>query len=326
MNNLILKYLQNSLTLQEQHQLSKWLEEDEKNLNELKKVEVYWKDHSIDFRVKEESVKSRLLKRIEKDKVSARKITFYSTRNLMRIAAIMILGLTTAFTAYTIFDKQGKDQLAVSYVEKHSRSGEKLAIKLPDGSSVKLNSGSSITYPEFFTGNIREVELKGEGYFEVVKDENKPFIINVNKAMIKVLGTSFNVNSIRSSNKVVVGVKSGQVKVSNQSENVSRILNPNELVIFDNEDEQMKLQEISDQELVFGWIDQMLVFDDERVNEIFNTLSNWYGVEFILSRNIDNNRVFTSKYENPTLKSVLEGLSYVYDFDYEINDKTIIIK
>ncbi len=326
LDNLIEKYLHKKLTLQEQYQLTKWLKEED-NRDTLQKLEIYWKEYSVDVQDSEKRVKDKLFKRIEEENNSRRGGGFNLTRNTLKIAAIILLCMTSVFSIHTLISTQNQEVVdQVDKIEKQSKRGEKITIKLPDGSSVKLNSGSSIVYPERFSGDERVVELKGEGFFEVKRDLEKPFIIKVNKAMIKVLGTSFNVNAIRSLNQVVVGVKTGQVKVSNQSENVSRILNPNELVIFDNEDERMEWKEISDQELVFGWTNQMLVFNDDRVNDIFNTLSNWYGVEFILSRNIDNKRVFTSRYENPTLKSVLESLSYVYDFNYQINEKTILIK
>mgnify|MGYP001472807545 FL=1 len=77
-------------------------------------------------------------------------------------------------------------------MEKRSERGEKITVKLPDGSTVKLNSGSSITYPEMFLDDRREVVLKGEGFFDVKKNQKQPFIVMANKAKVKVLGTSFN--------------------------------------------------------------------------------------------------------------------------------------
>ena len=327
MDKLIVKYLQNRLTLQEQYQLSKWLEEDEQNREILRKVEIYWRDHAVDLKEKERRVRLKIDKKVKEEKVEYKRSISYSIRSFLRIAALFLLGLSTVFLAYNLGFKQSQEvESRINYVEKRSERGEKITVKLPDGSTVKLNSGSSITYPEMFLDDRREVVLKGEGFFDVKKNQKQPFIVMANKAKVKVLGTSFNVNTVKSSNQVVVWVKTGLVKISNASETISRILNPNELLVFDNNDEVMDLKMIRDPELIFGWTDQLLAFNDETINEVLNTLSNWFGIEFILEKNIDNERVFTSKFENPTLKSVLESLSYVYDFKYEINEKTVKIK
>ncbi len=326
LDQLLEKYLQQKLTFQEQHQLAKWLEEDEDNRKTIQLLETFWRDHSIDFEEKEKRVKARLFDRIEKKSSSKKSASIKWSNSMIKVAAIILLCLTTIFSIYTLSTNKLETENPVSFMEKKSGLGEKKTIKLPDGSSVKLNSGSIIRYPESFIEENRVVELEGEGFFEVVRNVDKPFIVHADKAMIKVLGTSFNVNSDGTTNNVVVSVRSGQVKVSNQSENISRILNPNELIIFDNDDEQMELRKIDDDQLIFGWTNQILVFNDNSANEVFRVVANWFGVEFILEKNIDRNRVFTSRFENPTLKSVLESLSYVYDFKYEINGKTIIIK
>lgn len=334
MDQLIVKYLQNKLTLQEQHQLSKWLAEDDDHQELLRKMEAYWKDHASNLDEKESKVKARLIKRIVEDSLDNKTthVTMQKDRSwaqLIRYAAVFILGLGAILAVYNL-DISNDDSLVVNQetiiMEKMSAPGEKLTIKLPDGSTVKLNSGSTIIYPSAFDQESREVELRGEGFFEVTKDPNRPFIVIANKARVKVLGTSFNVNTDGSESKVIVGVKTGQVKVSNHQETISRILEPNDMVVYNDADQLMNIQQINDPELVFGWTDQLLVFNDDHLDRVLNILSNWFGVEFILSQNIDNQRVFTSRFKNPTLSSVMESLSYVYDFKYEINEKTIIIK
>ena len=326
MDKLIVKYLQNNLSLQEQHQLSKWLEEDEQNKETLRRMEVYWRDYGLDLEVIEQLVKGNLARRIENEQVGNTVISF-SIRNLIRVAAMLIVAGTIIFSLYRLYEVEPVEQpLTYEMIEKKSALGEKVTIKLPDGSTVKLNSGSSITYPQHFQQGKREVILKGEGFFEITKDLQSPFIVKVNRAMVRVLGTSFNINAKGSSNKVIVGVKTGQVKVSNEQQTISRILEPYDLVVYNDENQLMRQSKISDPELIFGWTDQLLVFEDSQFKDILNTMTNWYGVEFILSINIESNRVYTSRFENPTLKSVMESLSYVYDFNYEINDNVVIIK
>jgi ferric-dicitrate binding protein FerR (iron transport regulator) len=100
-----------------------------------------------------------------------------------------------------------------SVMEKRTEYGQKLTVSLPDGSIVKLNAGSSISYPAEFSGNKREVRFSGEGFFEVAKDSSKPFIIESDGIFTKVLGTSFNLRSYSNEGKINVAVVTGKVEV-----------------------------------------------------------------------------------------------------------------
>ena len=98
---------------------------------------------------------------------------------------------------------------------------------LPDGSSVLLNRHSSLSYPKRFKSDNREVQLTGEAYFEVSKDQKHPFIVQTEHINVQVLGTHFNVDAYRNSPEVKTTLLTGSVAVSNKRNSVRMILKPN---------------------------------------------------------------------------------------------------
>lgn len=113
-----------------------------------------------------------------------------------------------------------------------STMAETRNVILPDGSSVLLNRHSSLSYPKRFKSDNREVQLTGEAYFEVSKDQKHPFIVQTEHINVQVLGTHFNVDAYRNNPEVKTTLLTGSVAVSNKSNSVRMILKPNEIAIY----------------------------------------------------------------------------------------------
>ena len=113
-----------------------------------------------------------------------------------------------------------------------STLAETRTVHLPDGTSVTLNHYSSLSYPERFKSDNREVELSGEAYFEVSKDPKHPFIVQTETIDVQVLGTHFNVDAYQNNPDVKTTLLTGSVAVSNKSKSVRMILKPNEIAIY----------------------------------------------------------------------------------------------
>ncbi len=209
-------------------------------------------------------------------------------------------------------------------VEKTSQPGQKITSVLPDGSLVKMNAGTKIVIPEFFTHEKREVSLSGEAYFEVVKDVSRPFIIHVDGFTVEVLGTAFNIKAYEDNGYRGVAVKSGKVAVTNLKKNQVVNLAKNEMIRFDEEGVMEKLP-VLDEDLFFGWTDQRMVFKDNSLNDVLHAISNWYGVDIEISKEISSDKPYTANYKNPVMEEVMQSLSHVYNFKYLIDGKTITI-
>ena len=193
-----------------------------------------------------------------------------------------------------------------------------------------LNGNSHLSYAsEWQQKDAREVWLEGEAFFDVAKDAAHPFVIKTNDLEVRVLGTSFNVRSFTEEENVSVAVLTGKVMVSDHSDSPAdkeQVLLPNEMLVYSVKERSFSDKKKFDSEVVFGWKDHNLVFKDETIDRILTTLSRWYGVEFNIHTRLDHNKEFTGRFINPTLKEVMESISYSYQFEYEINNSNVLIK
>lgn len=327
MEHLILKYLQNDLSKAEALELKAWLEKDQLNRKVFENIVGEWKLSGEDIETSKAAVKKNLMsknRRLEEANQKVPGVWDY----VVRIAAVLLIGMSVTFIAYFALDTFN-DNTVSSYgilLEKESARGQKLTFDLPDGSIVKLNSGSKLSYPESFSADSREVRLTGEAFFDVARDEERPFRILSDEVKVEVLGTSFNVRSFPGDNQVTVAVKTGKVRVSSKLATENLVLTPKEMATYKPSENQFSKEQIVDDELVFGWVDQTMVLNDLELSEVLKVVSRWYGVEFKVEKEIDTKKRFTAKYKNPSLKAVMESLSYVYEFKYEINERIITIK
>jgi transmembrane sensor len=321
MDELIVKYLTDNLTNGEKQELKSWLELDKKNRQVFEHIIANWKIRQSDIDRSKIRVYDNLMGLQQKQ--ARKQISF---KFFMKAAAVFLLifASTVLFLTSPIEHDVDSSVSVVTKIEKHSLPGQKLTLRLPDGTSVKLNSGSRLISPEHFQGDTRKVYLEGEAFFEVAKDSLHPFVVETNNIDVQVLGTSFNVRSYPDEEKVSVAVLTGKVRVSNVDDK-QQVLMPNEMVNYSAEENYFSGKEQFDERVVLGWKDQQLVFEDESINTILTTLSRWYGVEFDIKARLDYQREFTGSYNNPTLKEVMESISYNFKFEYQINKDNILI-
>ena len=163
--------------------------------------------------------------------------------------------------------------------------GEKFNLQLADGTKVVMNSDSRLKYPTSFIGKNRKVFLEGEAYFDVAKDQTKPFIINSNKLNIRVLGTSFNVRSYKNEPCIKTTLVEGSVKVyTENNKNKSITLKPSEQSTFSKEFKHISVKKVNT-DIYTAWIKNRLVFENERLDNIINSLSRAYNLNVIF---VDN--------------------------------------
>ena len=217
---------------------------------------------------------------------------------------------------------------SVAMIEKEVPKGQKLKMYLPDGSKVALNAGSKISYPEKFEGNIRNVRIEGEAFFEVKKDSLRPFVVESNNLLTEVLGTSFNVKSYPEANTSSVSLIEGSVKVKPVNDGLEEkefiTISPGEQVNFDKAANKLSKGKITNQNELL-WMDGVLSFTDEKIEKVFNKLELWYGVDFVV-KGIPRDKVLTGKFTNEYLDNVLNSINYTVKFDYEIDGDTVYVE
>lgn len=183
--------------------------------------------------------------------------------------------------------------------------GGKFKITLSDGTRVWMNSASSLKFPEVFNGTEREVELTGEGYFEVAKNAVMPFKVKVNGMEVKVLGTHFNVNGYTDNGEVKTTLLEGSVEISNNHEKV--MLAPGQQVSY-KENKLGRIISNINMEQVVAWKNDDFDFTNESLLDISRQLSRWYQVEISVEGNLATKRMSGIISRKNTISKVLEVL------------------
>ncbi|TRX49691.1 DUF4974 domain-containing protein [Fulvivirga sp. M361] len=273
----------------------------------------------------------RLLTRQE-SKSSNRFFPSHFLRRGYRYAAAVCL---LAISGWLVFQYQThrsdalrSGNVTAKMITKTSSMGQKLTTVLGDGTSVKLNAGSSISYPNIFADSIRRVVLVGEAFFEVKKDTLRPFQVQSGDVIVQVLGTSFNVKGFAQEKTVSVAVEEGKVRVTafpGATANFEHILTDYQISIYDVE---RKYAEKKDMESTnaFAWKDGRLVFDNERLDKILKRMERWYNVSFEVNKTVELTQSYSGAFQNEPLEVVLKGLRHQGAFDYQIEDKIILIQ
>jgi len=247
-----------------------------------------------------------------------------NSRWYLKIAASLLILLAVGASIW-FFPEPEKPAVAeaVPLVIKRSGKGEKLNVKLPDGSQVKLNANSVLIAPAKFGKDRREVKLEGEALFDVSEDPDRPFTIVSGDVQTRVLGTSFNVRAYEEEQTVEVAVVSGKVSVQGTGAEEVFLL-PNEVSLYDNNSRSFstRQQDISD---LIAWSKNILIFDGDTEAEVFTKLENWFGVNIILPKQVVIQGKYSGRFYNEPLERVLEGISYAAGFDYEIRNRNDVL-
>lgn len=214
----------------------------------------------------------------------------------------------------------------VDYVEIYSTDKMK-KISLVDGSTVYLNTNTSIRIRDVkYHTESREVWLdEGEVFFEVAKDENRPFIVHtVNGVSTRVLGTSFNIQAYAELNNQQISVKTGRVQVARSDKN-QIVLEPNNSALFDYARDVMELRKV-DGKYIGGWSEGMLVFQRSNPMEIAFRLNQLYGVELLYDSTALKDIEFSAVFPPETpIVTIAETLSRIYNLEYELKGNTVVL-
>lgn len=254
-------------------------------------------------------------------------------------AAVLIAGWFTFLKPATRHNTESTAKNTIS-----TKRGSKSKVQLPDGTQVWLNADSKIVYNESFQDKIREVQLTGEAFFDVVRDESRPFIIHTNTIDVKVLGTAFNVRSYANEKNTETSLLRGSVEITLRDNPEKKIiLKPNEkLVVQNNPSPDGKLA-AADKKLTLTlgkvnfqtkdssvvetlWVKNKLAFDGETLEEIALKIERWFDVKVTIKEEWLKKNKYTAFFEDENLPQVMEALKLTAgDFNYSINKKEVTI-
>ncbi|MDN5201067.1 FecR domain-containing protein [Fulvivirgaceae bacterium BMA10] len=325
-HKIIVQSLIGKLDKSQQKYFANWLESHPDNTLFYEHLKKYWKFKEKDMDEKKKEVWSKINRQInltkETNTVRIKSLKTIHLRRTYWIAASILLILSSVGIFSLLEQQVWKTVVSVS-VEKKAAAGQKLSIRLPDGSQVKLNGESNIKYPETFSDSVREVYLTGEAFFEVEKDRSRPFIIHSAEIQTTVKGTSFNIKAYPNSETIEVAVLSGLVEVMRKNTSSKILLNRQEAVAYNRQSQNLGLLAFS--ESMTSWRNGVIIFDKADFKEIVEVLERWYGVKFVLNKKVDMGDGFIGRYENESLKTVMESLSYAGDFSFKIENKVLTL-
>lgn len=209
--------------------------------------------------------------------------------------------------------------------------GEKGALKISDGSSIRLNANSSLRYsPEQFNTSSVEVWLEGEAYFSIVRNpgnKQRSFVVHTPDGDIRVLGTRFNVNTRFHSTGVVLEEGSIEVLLKDSLQHIvgQHVLKPGQKAQFESKESSMQVQRV-DTSLYTAWLDGKLVFENAPLKEIIQNIEATYGVSIEVEEPALLNEKISGSLRNPDLKTLLKGMEEVLHLNIEKkSDKTFLI-
>jgi transmembrane sensor len=316
-NTLIARYLSGDLSQDEIVELKIWISASKENLTYFLQVKNIWdnSDHSIDKIMTDPAKAFNTLKK----RVIFRSPSAGLWFHWKKIAAILLIPLILGNILYFMFDGKNyhKNQEPV-YNELFAAFGTRSALKLSDGTSVWLNSGSSIKYPDRFIGNKRIVELKGEAYFEVQSDLKKPFIVETSSLSVKATGTKFNVSGYTTADRAEVTLVSGKVEV-NLVDNKTNIkgtkLEPNQHFLFNKVSGATSIT-TEDTYKYISWKDGKLIFRNEPLSEVIKKISQVFNVDIELQGILPQDYSYRATFQDESLVEILKLLKISSPIDY----------
>jgi transmembrane sensor len=175
---------------------------------------------------------------------------------------------------------------------KTPRGGE-YQLDLPDGSKVWLNAASSIKYPVSFSGSERRVEITGEVYFEIAKDRNRKFLVDIknsggeSRGEIEVLGTHFNVQAYDEEKTIVASLIEGKIKMSASQPGAGKVLSPGQQAQL-TENNTLKVVDDVDLDHVIAWKNGNISFKSADIPTIMREISRWYNIDVVFEGDVEN--------------------------------------
>lgn len=249
-------------------------------------------------------------------------LTDSTTGTLALQGSVKITKTADGQIAYQVVD-EGKEQPG-KYNTLEAPKGGQYQITLIDGTKVWLNAASVLKYPTKFDGTERKVALTGEAYFEVAKDNKKPFRIISDNQTIEVLGTHFNVNAYSDESAIKTTLLEGSVKVFRTAEGSNyKILTPGQQSVLSSS--ELNVREVDTEEAV-AWKEGFFIFENDNLKILMRKLERWYDVEVDYTGIADNKTKITGTLSrNTQLAEVLKLLEETDKFKFKTEGRRITI-
>lgn len=320
--DLLIRYLTHSCTPAEIREIDEWIATDQANADWLFEMERIWslKDELRFSEKKEiEAAYTRFISELqEKDMKNETEKLSFSLSWIKYVAAVVLIGLLSTNLYFLLEEKN--ELMNVVEVP----NGQRVSLTLSDGTKVWLNSHSKFTYPAQFSSKSRNVTLKGEGFFEVTRNEKSPFTVYSELLKVRVLGTKFNVKAYEEE-PFFITLAEGKVEVVTNDDEHKITMKPNEQVSYSRKNGMM-LEKMVNTDTVRSWTLGEAAYINKRLDEITSDLERKFDVQIqILDQELAS-EIFTCRFkETATIDQVLTLLKETRKVDYKIQGDQIQI-
>lgn len=274
--------------------------------------------------LQEEQVYKRITSdpRFINSRTSVNEVFTQQNKRWLYIAASVLLVCSIGLCAY-LFTLQDRTPVPAAYVENQVQAGQRMQIKLSDGTVVYVNSASKIRYPSSFPGKTREIYLEGEAYFDVAHDADKPFIVHTGNVQTRVLGTKFNITAY-GKDEIRVAVSRGKVSVGNGKTTLG-LLTPNRQLKYNLINGKVDESAVDAEELS-AWRKGDLIFNNVSMEEAAAIIERTYNVKFNFSnRKLARCRISASFLNKEDITQILRIMSQINSFHYRLNNGEVKI-
>jgi transmembrane sensor len=329
---LLERFLQNKCTEAEAEGVIKWLQDTQNELQARSLLHGLWEKGQLpgsnnmpDFESLLDKVHHRINMRTEDhedDNDENEGLSWAGFSQIVyKIAAFALIPMIL-FNIYSYNQRNPSEILSekkLTYREVASAYGVKTKLELPDGSTVMLNGGSSIKYAENFEDTARQVELSGEAFFNVAKNQEKPFIVKTNKLNIRAIGTAFNVRAYPEEKNTETALVEGVVKIG--AENLKpEIMNEHHVAFYENENQKLEIRE-TNTDVFTAWMQGKLILRNTSMNEVTRLLARWYNIDFVIKNPEIQQYSFTATFRNENIYQVMDLLKLATPIEYKIIDR-----
>lgn len=325
-NDWITGYLTNSLTPEEMQSLQEWLnasEENRKYFSDMQEVWIAASDKTDDSSFNKNKGYQLFLKQTGAiTQQSGNKRKAFQLRPWMYATAMIIVIFICGTIAFQSGKRVVRNQLTQISIE--APYGSKTKLYLPDGTLVWLNAGSKISYAQDFGINERTLDLTGEAYFEVTRNEHIPFKVHTNELDVKVLGTKFNFRNYENDLEAKVCLLEGKVALNTREK--ENILHPDQQALLDKETGKLL---ISNTKAAYSaeWTNDRLYFDEALLPDIVKELERSYNIKITIADAALNSVRFYGNFrrKEQSIREIMDVLSSTDKMTYTIEGKNIVI-
>ena len=318
--DLIVKYLAQEASGDELNELQQWVKQSVTNENEFAQLKNSFAFASSKISSNKQSANFEdLINQFHKNKKP--KFVF---SQIYKIAAAIFFPILMAFTGWHIYNQYliSETPVFTEVIAPPKNSSQDL---LSDGTQIWLSPESKIIYQQNFGEKNRTVKLIGEGYFEVVKNSEKPFIVRTHGADVTVLGTSFNVEAYPDEDRIKTTLVRGAVELSSEKLKNKVSLAPGDLFVLDLKNNSATVEKVNTE--IYRLVkDGLLIFKRNNLSEVCKKLERWFMVPIEYDEQGNQDLLFTAKFEDESIEQILKIVSETIPINYQIRNDQIIIK